>query len=403
MRRLNGYAQLFRVPHTRSLATVVWAASLPSGLYTVTLLLLTREYSGSLAYAGLVAGAFGAGMALGGPPQGRLIDRFGPRRTLVAGALLHSGAMAVLLVAVVADGSGGGLPPAAAFLAGAALPRIASVGRSTWPFVLSSHPQLVGTAYALDAFLIEALYIVGPSIAALFAALGATAVLLAVAAASVPFGTVAFLALRPIRDWDASPEPPVSHGRPLARPAVRLLLVSGFAIGIFFGAVEVALVSFATSLGRPSSGAVLITALSVGSATAAFAYGAVSARWPVRSVYRVLLSVAPFSVCVLLAGWSIPTMFALAVPAGAILAPLFAAEAQIMSEVAPVGGETEAFTWVGSLIFAGISTGTIVSGHVVEASSWRAAVLLGAAVLAAAAVAVNLFGRLLRPVLSTVD
>jgi MFS family permease len=397
VRRLSRYSELFRTPHTRSLAAVVWVASLPSGLYTVTLLLLIGEYTGSLAYAGLVAGAFGAGMALGGPPQGRLIDRYGPRAVLAIGAAVHTLSLAVLLAAVVPDGSTGAVPAAASFLAGAALPRVASVGRSTWPSILSSRPQLLGTAYAVDAFSIEALYIVGPLIASVFAAFGATAYLLGGAALTIPFGTAAFLALQPIRRWSLTSHRRGLFGRPLTSPGVRLLLVSSFAIGIFFGAVEVALLSFAADRGHASSGAILITGLSIGSASAAFAYGAVSSRWPVRDVYRALFSVAPFAACVLLAGWSIPSMFVLALPAGALLAPLFATEAQIMSEVAPAGTTTEAFTWMGSAIFAGISTGTIGAGYVVEGLAWQGAVGVGALVLAAAALAVRRFFGQLTP------
>lgn len=388
--RLSVYSRLFRVPHTRSLAATVWLASLPTGVYTLAVLLFIREYTGSLALAGSVAGAFGIGVALGGPPQGRLIDRFGPRRILGWEAAAHSCAFGLLLVIVVSGTYSELTCLLCALVGGATMPRVSSVGRSIWSAVLDKDADLLPTAYAFDAVTIESLYILGPLVATAFSALQATAELFAIATIAMPMGTALFLSLRPIRD-----RRPRRFRRqrgifgPLSHAGVRLLLGCTFSVGAYFGAVEVALLAFGVDHGGPSMGAILIAGLSIGSALAVVAYGAIAPRHSIQGAYVTLLTVAPFGVCVLLFGYSIPTMFLAALPAGAMLAPLFATESQIVTRIAPSGSVTETFTWLGSATFAGVAVGTTVAGPMVEIWGWELAVVASACVLAIAAVVVR--------------
>lgn len=400
MRALSaGYGRLFRVPHTKTLVATVWVASLPMGLYTVTILLFVRAHSGSLGFAGVVAGAFGLGVALGGPPQGRLTDSLGPFRVMLVSAALHVAGFAALWFAVVFEWEGAVVPIAGALVAGAAMPRIASVARTLWPRVLARDPSLLPRAYALDASSLESLYIVGPVLASVFAALDATAVLLAGAILLMPLGTVWFLVLPPMRHW--RPPPCSQHllGA-LAAPGVRVLLFSAFAIGILFGATEVALLAFADAHGSTATGAILITGFSIGSVIAAIAYGGSALSADAQRAYLLLVALAPVADCLLLAGWSIPSMFALTLLAGAGLAPLFAAESQIISEIAPAGTATEAFTWIGSAIFAGFAAGTSLAGLAVDATGWRGGIFLAAAAVAVAAAVAFATRRHLSPVAS---
>jgi MFS family permease len=396
--RLSVYSRLFRVPHTRSLAATVWLASLPTGMYTLAVLLFIREYTGSLALAGSVAGAFGIGVALGGPPQGRLIDRFGPRSILGWEAAAHSCAFGLLLITVVSGTYSGLTCLVCALVAGGTMPRVSSVGRSIWSAVLDKDEDLLPTAYAFDAVTIESLYILGPLVATAFSALQATAELLAIATIAMPMGTALFLSLRPIRE---KPTRRLRHQSgifgPLSHAGVRLLLGCTFSVGAYFGAVEVALLAFGVDHGGPSMGAILIAGLSIGSALAVVTYGAFAPRHSIQSSYVTLLTVAPFGVCVLLFGYSIPSMFVAALPAGAVLAPLFATESQIVTKISPAGSVTETFTWLGSATFAGVAVGTTLAGPMVETWGWEFAVVASAFVLAVAAVVVRCNRGLLEP------
>jgi MFS family permease len=95
------------------------AVTLALGSVGLGLLLAVKDRTGSLAQAGVVAGAFGFGNALGIFVQGRLIDRFGQSRVLVPAAAVCGMCLAVTVLP--------GLDvryavPTAAVLAGLAFP-----------------------------------------------------------------------------------------------------------------------------------------------------------------------------------------------------------------------------------------------------------------------------------------
>jgi MFS family permease len=87
---------------------------------------------------------------------------------------------------------------------------------------------------------------------------------------------------------------------------------------------------------------------------------------------------------------SIPVMVVLAPIAGLTLAPLLAAQNQILGDVAPPGALTEAFAWPITAIAIGAAAGSAVAGAIVQSSGWRpgfvvaagAAALVGAVAVA---------------------
>ena len=119
--------------------------------------------------------------------------------------------------------------------------------------------------------------------------------------------------------------------------------------------------------------------MSVGSALGGIAYGAL-APGNVKRAYLLFVAALPFGVALLALPWSPWSMLLLAPLAGAAIAPLTAAENEVIGGVAPAGTLTEAYTWIITATVLGISVGIAASGVIVDAADWRAAIVVGAAV-----------------------
>ena len=106
-------------------------------------------------------------------------------------------------------------------MAGFAVPPTSSVLRTMWADLLE--PRLHQAAYALDSTMIELIFISGPLLTAVIAAVFSPAGALIVSAIAVVTGTTIFTALPPTRHV----EPEEEHERhflgALASPGVRTL------------------------------------------------------------------------------------------------------------------------------------------------------------------------------------
>src|SRR5438132_13684819 len=84
MRRfLTHYAAFFRHPDVPRLLAMALVMRMPVGMMSLAMLMHLRELSGSFAFAGGMVGTYLVAMAASAPVQGRFIDRYGPRGTLL--------------------------------------------------------------------------------------------------------------------------------------------------------------------------------------------------------------------------------------------------------------------------------------------------------------------------------
>jgi MFS family permease len=387
---MRRYGEVLRAPHVTALIAATLLARFPIGINALAVILYLREKTGSFAVAGVVAGGLAAGAGIGAPVQGRLVDRFGHRRVLVPLAAVHG----LALGAIVASGEAGA--PAAllvlcSFTAGFAIPPTSSVLRSMWPSLLRERPELVQAAYALDSVLIELIFVVGPLLTGLIAAVGSPAAALLVSAASVVAGTLLFTSL-----------PPSRAVRPIARehqagplgalgsPGVRSLVLTSLPAGIGIGMCEVALPAFSDARGAAELAGLLLAMWSIGSALGGLVYGALPRRPPLNRVHLLVAMLLPVALLPLAAAPSVAVMALLVLPAGMFIAPMLATRNELVGWVAPPGSRTEAYTWPVTAFVGGIAIGSGLAGVIVEASSWRIAFLAAAAAAGVGAlVAVN--------------
>ncbi len=385
---MTAYAAVLRVPHVAALIAATLLARFPIGINALALVLYLRAERGSFAVAGAVAGALAAGSGIGAPVQGRLVDAYGQRRVLVPLGIVHAAALGAL-VATTEAGAPAAVIVGFGFMAGFAIPPTSSVLRSMWPDLLRERPELLQPAYALDSVLIELIFVLGPLLTALIATTLAPPAALAVSAASVIVGTVAFTALPPSRAFRPQPDrPPAGALGALASPGVRTLVLASVPAGIGIGICEVALPAFSDASGAAATAGVLLAIWSLGSAAGGLVYGALPNRPPLDRVHLVVAALLPLGLLPLALAPSVAVMALLVIPAGMFIAPLLATRNELVGWVALEGSRTEAYTWPVTAFVGGIAIGAAAAGAIVEGPGWRTAFVVAAAVTAAGTVIV---------------
>jgi MFS family permease len=379
---VSAYAAVLRAPHVAALIAATLLARFPIGINALAIVLYLRAERGSFAVAGAVAGALAAGSGVGAPVQGRMVDALGQRRVLVPLGFVHAAALGALVASTEA-GAPAAVLVAFGLLAGFAIPPTSSVLRSMWPDLLRERPELIQAAYALDSVLIELIFILGPLVTAVVATVLTPPAALAVSAASVVAGTVAFTALPPSRAMRPRPDRPRAGALgALGSPGVRTLVLTSVPAGIGIGICEVTLPAFSHASGEAATAGILLAVWSLGSAVGGLVYGALPNRPPLDRVHLMVAALLPLGLLPMAAAPSVAVMALLVIPAGLFIAPLLATRNELVSWVAPEGARTEAFTWPVTAFVGGIAVGSALAGGIVEAASWRTAFLVAAVIAA---------------------
>jgi MFS family permease len=372
---VDAFGRVLRVPQVARLFAAATLGRLPYGIESLATVLLVQQETGSFATAGAVSatGAVAAGAGL--PVLGRFIDARGQTPVLALAALLHLGA-GVALILLVHAGAATPLLCAIAFVAGFFTPPLSPALRSLWDDVLGDDPALLRSAMALDAITLEIVFIAGPLIAAVVVALASPDAALALGYALSATGALAFASLPPSRRWRGSGVGSFGLG-PLRSHGLLVLLGSSVLLGVALGTLEVALPAFGIAEDWRSAGPLAIAALAVGSAAGGLLYGS---RPGARLVpaYVTFAAALPVGVALLALAGPIWSMLALAPLAGLALAPLTAASNELAGRVVPGETVTEAYAWVVTATIVGVAVGIGAGGAVIEAASWREAIVVGA-------------------------
>lgn len=379
MRGAQRYGALLRTPHVAAVTGAALLARIPIGIIGLALVLFLREERGSYATAGAVAAAFAVGSSCAAPYVGRLVDRLGPARVLIPGSVVHATGLMVL-VALGYSSVHAGLLVAVALVAGATLPPISAVMRTLWPALLGRRDDLLTTAFALDAVIVELVFVVGPALVALITAVLFPAAALVLSASLSLIGTLVFATQPPARAREASGER-VSGGPfgALRSPGLLTLVLALIPLGFALGATEVTLPAFSEAEGNRALAGVLLAVWSIGSAAGGLAYGGRHSDTPLADRFVRFALLLPLSLLPLALAPSIGVMLLLVVPAGAIIAPTLASGNQLVGDVTPPGQQTEAYTWPLTALVLGVAGGNATAGAVVEAADWQTAFLVATA------------------------
>jgi MFS family permease len=382
---LTAYRRVLASPGVRPLVGFALLARMPIGMGAVALILFVHAQTGSFGEAGVVAGAYTIGLGITGPTVARLIDRRGSRLVIVPGALLVMAAM--IGVVVLGEAGVGTLPLViAGLLAGAGSTPIGGIFRQRWPELVD--PAELPTAYALDAVLMEVVFISGPLLAGVLAATVGTAEGLIVAGVLGIVGSVGFARLSTVRPG-GDPDAERHWLGALASPTLRLLVLSDLPLAGTFGALDVTLPAFGAHHGAAALGGPFAAALAFGSGVGGLAYGARPGIFgPPRRSLIVMGALMTLTCLPLPVATSIPEMFVFAALAGIFLAPQITVRNQVVQRSLAAGTATEAFTWVALATTIGASIGSALVGPLVQAEGWRAGALVAVALPAVATLVV---------------
>lgn len=381
----TSYRRILAHPGALRFSLAGLIARLPISMVGLGIVLLVSAATGRYGVAGAVSAAYmfaNAGLAI---VQGRMLDRFGQGRVLAA-ASLGFGVSVALLVTSVQAGWPIGTTYVFAAMAGGTLPQVGSAVRARWSHVLDQ-PSDVQTAYALEAVLDEAVFILGPIIVTVLATAWHPVAGILVAVVACVSGTLWFTSQR-------GTEPP-AHARtgtsgPRAlmpwRTVVPLAVVCA-ALGVLFGAAEVTTVAFADERGHKAVSGALLALWAFGSLTAGVVTGAIHwRRGPSVRVRWGALAMACAMFPLAFVG-SLPLMGATLFVAGFAIAPTMIAAMSLTEEVVPSGRLTEGMAIMQTGLVAGVAPGATLSGLVVDHQGASAAYLVSFAAGTVAALA----------------
>ncbi|BCJ36552.1 hypothetical protein Athai_40550 [Actinocatenispora thailandica] len=353
MLALPGMAPLLGVSLLARLA--ITAAGMALTLYAVLGLHL------GYAAAGAVPAALTAGLALGGPLLGRLIDRRGLRTALLVTVVLQAGfwlAVPALRYPVLLG---------AAFLAGLLMVPAQAVTRQAVAAMTTGAQRR--PAFALESVQGEVSYLVGPAAVILAAATLSPAAMAWGVGAAIVLGGAIIAALDPPLRAPGEAVGDVAADRPARRawlgPAMIAALVMAFGTTMLLGGIDLAIVATLQQAGQVSWASVVVAVCGLASVTGGLCYGALARPLPTWLLLGLLG--AATVVAGLAPGWR--WLCVAVVGTGLLTAPTLATVADTVSRLAPAGVRGEATGLHSSAMSAGVALGAPIVGWAIDAGT----------------------------------
>lgn len=342
--------------------SLIARAALAADMMTLTLYVVLGLHM-SYAAAGGVAAALTAGLALGAPLLGRLIDRRGARVVLLVTAAVQ----------IVFWASVPFLPypvlMGAAFVAGLLMVPAQLVTRQAIAATTPAGQRRA--AFALESIQGELSYVLGPPIVILGAAAISPGAVAWGAGAAIVVGGVGIAVLNPPLRAEDEDEAEADAG-PTARPRPRrsewlgpsmvAVLVMAFGTTVLLSGTELSIVATLRAAGQVSWAGPVVAVYGLSSIVGGLVYGSLSRPLPTWLLLAGLgLATTPAA---LAHSW--PTLCVAGIAAGLLTAPTLSMVADAVSRLAPASVRGEATGLQSSALSAGFALGSPMVGGAID-------------------------------------
>lgn len=376
------YRDVLRLPHAALTFSAALLGRLSFAMVSLALLLTVQRNTGSFAAAGVATGVFGLGNVVVSPARARWVDRRGHRATLPRLVTGYSSLLVALAVVALVAAVPAWLLIVLAGAAGLCPPPLGAVMRGMWAQLVVD-PRGLARAYSLDSVAEELLFVTGPVLVGVAAALAHPAVALMAAAAVAFVGTFAMargpvsVGVRPVRQTVEG-----ASDRPLRQRGFRPLLLVLFGVGVILGAVEIVVPAFAQDHGQAGVAGLLLALLSVGSAAGGLVYG--RRDWGSPLAVRLLLLTGGLILvtAVLAAAGGALMLAGLLLLAGVFLAPTLITGYLLADALTLASVRTESSSWVSTASNAGAALAAAGAGLLVDRAGTSTTFLTGAGLAA---------------------
>ncbi|MFB4272949.1 MFS transporter [Nonomuraea sp. GTA35] len=357
---MTRYRQVLAVPGMASLlgVSLLARAAITADVMALTMYVVLGLDMSYVA-AGGVAAALTAGVALGGPLLGRMIDRRGLRTVLLVTVMAQ--VVFWLSVPILPYG----ILLGAAFAAGLLMVPAQPVTRQAIAAMTTAGQRRA--AFALESVQGELSYIVGPAIVILCAAkMSPDVVAWGVGAAIAAGGAGIALLNPPLRAEDEADAG--ATGRPPRREwlgaGMIAVLTMAFGTTTLLSGVDLAIVATLEEAGQVSWAAVVVAVFGVASVAGGLIYGALPRPLPTWLLLGLLgLVTIPAG---LAHDW--PWLCVAMVGAGLLTAPTLSTVADAVSRLAPASVRGEATGLQSSAQSAGFALGSPIVGMAIDVS-----------------------------------
>jgi MFS family permease len=374
LRRSHGYPQFL---------TAATVARLADEMFSVGVVLLILDRTGSPTLAGLTVAAATFPAIVSGPVIGAWLDRTGRRSLIYKIDRLLLVAVLVTILAVVGKAPDFVLP-VLAFITGLTLPVTFTGFTSMIPLIVSE--EMLPSANAVEAASLNVALIGGPALAGLLAAafgppgalvgeIGLTLVALALILRIPDLNRGASERPEPMRTMIARGLRHIVH-----EPVLRVVSAAGVFNNIAWGLLLVVFPLWAASdLGsRPSASGALWAAFATGSLVGALALSRLQHRYPPERVaFGAMIASGAGMLTWLLAG-SLPVALALVCATAVLEGPVMAAVFTVRQQRTPSGLQAQVMGTLGSVQIGAFALGTALGGPIVEGFGPRSSILLAA-------------------------
>lgn len=394
MSSLSVYARLMRIPGARQFSFDAAIARMSMGMLGIGVVLAINNVYGKWSLAGLVSGVFVFFTAVFIAIYARIFDRVGYRRLGRILLIIQTIAMIGFCVSVVLRAP---IIVLFVFIIASGMTQFSfgALVRTRWANVLSKHnnPELLNSAYAMEAGIDEIIFIVGPIIATFLATTVHPASQLFVATATTFIGGLMYFAhakIPPAHLVEVHPETnttaQVEHQgnagvrvegvQTVSKADRRMVLRYPGVFAIFllfvcynssFTAFDVVITSMMRARHLEAYLGLQLCLIALGSLVGAVLYGV---RQPRRGLWTQLI----FFVGILFIGYILIrlTMFSFIVIgiieflAGLSISPAFAVGNLLVRKLVPEHSLTEGLAWITTAGALGAAAGSAISGVVLD-------------------------------------